>query len=65
MATGTEGGLRLLAVRRVPGNYVDNENVYEVGDAAVFLEPPAASLRYPIWDIGIADVLALVDLSLS
>jgi len=35
------GGLQLLAVRRVPGIRV-NPYIYEVGDAAVFLEPPAA-----------------------
>ena len=45
----------------MPGNYADNENVYEVGDAAVFLEPPAARHRCPNPDIGIADVVALLD----
>ena len=46
-AGSDKGGLRFLAVRREPGIPV-NPNVYEVGDAAVFLELPAASLRYPV-----------------
>jgi len=51
VVTRTEGGLRLLAARRVPGDYADNEKVYEVGDAAVFLEPAAACPRYPNPDL--------------
>jgi hypothetical protein len=36
-------------------------DVYEVGDAAVFLETPAARHRYPYLDIGNADVPTLAD----
>jgi len=62
-----EGGFRLLAVRRVPrlpSIPGIPEIVYEVGNAAVFLEFPMACLRYPIWGICIADTTTLAIYSL-
>ena len=44
----------------MPGIQV-NPYLYEVGGAAVFLEPPAARTRYPNRGIGIADAIALIN----
>jgi hypothetical protein len=43
----SEGGLRFLAVGREP-TYFDESILYKVGDAVVFMKPPAAHYRLAI-----------------
>ena len=61
---GRRGCMRFLAVRR-DRLFWWIDGVYEVGGAAVFLEPPAACHCYPNLDTGIADVIALASSSHS